>query len=136
MMQLRLFAVHSMSLSPRQQTAEKLKHWLQKMGALVTNPMPLNPGQQLRFDVLNPDREHVLEELRKQDWTLITGVVRMRFYRDELVPCTSFKIALPSDQPVVQDRTIYGEVVDPAKKATEKAALEEWHRSISGKRGK
>jgi len=42
------------------------------------------------------------------------------------------EIALPADQPVVQDRTIYGEVVDPAKKAIEKAALEEWHRSISG----
>src|SRR5262245_39047958 len=132
MMQLRLFAVHSMSSSPRQQTAEKLMRWLQNMGAFVTNPMPLDPGQQLRFDVLNPDRERILEELRKQDWTPITGVVRMRFYRDELVPCTQFEIALPADQPVTQDRRIYGDVVDPAKKAAEKAAIEEWHRSISG----
>src|SRR5262245_5564025 len=134
MMQLRLFAVHSMSLSPRQQTAEKLKHWLQKMGALVTNPMPLNPGQQsLRFDVLHPDREHILTELRKQGWEPRIGIVQMRFHQDTLVPCTQFEIALPSDQPVTQDRRIYGDVVDPAKKATEKAALAEWHRSISGK---
>src|SRR5262245_29785568 len=123
MMQLRLFAVHSMSSSPRQQTAEKLMRWLQNMGAFVTNPMPLDPGQQLRFDVLNPDREHILEELRKQDWAPITGVVHMRIYRDQLVPCTSFEIALPLDQPIVQDRTIRGDVVDPAKKAAEKAAL-------------
>src|SRR5262245_41135751 len=136
MMQLRLFRVCEMHLSPRQQTAEKLMRWLQNMGAFVTNPMPLDPGQKLRFDVLNPDRERVLEELRKQDWTPITGVVRMRFYRDELVPCTSFEIALPSDQPVVQDRTIYGEVVDPAKKAADKASIEEWHRSIGGRKGK
>src|SRR5215467_11600519 len=105
-MRLRLFTVHQMALSERQQTAERLMRWLQGMGAFVTNPMPLDPGQSsLRFDVLNDDRERILAELRKQDWAPITGVVNMRFYRDTLVPCTSFEIALPSDQPVVQDRT-------------------------------
>jgi len=132
MMQLRLFAVHEMALSERQQTAERLARWLQSMGAFVTNPMPLSPGQQLRFDVLNPDREHILEELRKQNWEPITGVVAMRFYRDTLVPCTQFEIALPADQPPVQNRTIYGDVVDLTKKAAEKASLEQWHRSIGG----
>jgi len=135
-MRLRLFTVHQMALSERQQTAERLMRWLQGMGAFVTNPMPLNPGQQLCFDVLNPDREHVLEELRKQNWEPRTGVVAMRYHHDELVPCTQFEIALPSDQPVTQDRTIRGDVVDPAKRAAEKASIEEWHRSISGRKGK
>src|SRR5215470_17173716 len=133
MMQLRLFTVHEMALSPRQQTAEKLMCWLQGMGAFVTNPMPLDPGQQLRFDVLNPDRERVLTELRKQDWAPTTGVVHLRFHHDALVPCTTFEIALPLDQPMVQDRTIRGEIVDPAKRAAEKASIEEWHRSVYGR---
>src|SRR5262245_27007938 len=132
-MQLKLFTVHEMTLTPRQATAEKLKHWLQAMGAFVTNPMPLDPQKSLRFDVLNNDRERVLAELHKQDWTPRTGVVGLRFHKDTLVPCTSFEIALPPDQPVTQDRRIYGDVVDPAKKAAEKASIEEWHKSISGK---
>src|SRR5262245_16878874 len=109
MMRLRLFTVHEMTLTPRQATAEKLKHWLQAMGAFVTNPMPLDPQKSLRFDVLNNDRERVLAELHKQDWAPTTGVVHMRFYRDQLVPCTSFEITLPADQPVTQDRRIYGD---------------------------
>ena len=134
MMQLRLFTVHQMSLSPRQQTAERLMRWLQNMGAFVTNPMPLDPAQQLRFDVFNEDREHVLTELRKQDWAPTTGVVHMRFHRDELVPCTTYELDLPPDQPVVQDRTIRGEIVDRAKMAAEKAAIAAMHTAIYGKR--
>jgi len=80
--------------------------WLQNMGAFVTNPMPLDPAQQLRFDVLNEDREHVLAELREQDWTPTIGVVHMRFHHDELVPCTTFEIALPSDPPVMQQNRV------------------------------
>src|SRR5262245_10519044 len=71
MMRLRLFTVHQMTLTERQQTAERLMRWLQGKGmnAFVTNPMPLDPGQPgLRFQVLNEDRDLVLSKLREQDW--------------------------------------------------------------------
>src|SRR5262245_27870254 len=127
-MQLRLFAVHQMALSERQQTAERLMRWLQGMGAFVANPMPLDPGQSLRFDVLNEDREHVLTELRKQDWAPTTGVVHMRFHGNALVPCTTFEIALPSDQPAVQDRTIRGEIASKKERHHEaEAFLKEYY---------
>src|SRR5262245_22706226 len=127
MMQLRLFTVHEMTLTPRQATAERLMRWLQGLGAFVTNPMPLDPGQRsLRFDVLNNDRERILTELRKQDWAPTTGVVHMRFHRDTLVPCTSFEIALPLDPPVVQDRTIRGEIATKEKPSAELEGMKKY----------
>jgi hypothetical protein len=134
MMQLRLFTVHEMALSERQQTAERLMHWLQGMGAFVTNPMPLDPGQPgLRFQVLNEDRDLVLSQLREQDWVPSFVSVNLRVCPDGVLrPCTTYQLDLAREQPVVQDRTIRGELADPAKKAAEKAALDTMYKSIYG----
>ena len=116
-------------LSERQEKAAGLARWLASLGAFVINPMPLDPGQKsLRFDVLHDDRERVLAELRKEDWSPTVGVVHMRFHRDELVPCTTYELDLPPDPPVIQDRRIYGELADEdkaAKKAARNAFLRE-----------
>src|SRR5262245_33193048 len=140
MMRLRLFTVHQMALTERQQTAERLMRWLQGKGmnAFVTNPMPLDPGQPgLRFQVLNEDRDVVLSKLREQDWAPIFLSINLRVCVDGVLrPCTTYQLDLAREQPVAQDRIIRGDVVDPAKKAADKASIEEWHRSISGKRGK
>src|SRR5262249_34292224 len=113
--QLRLFKVYEMVLSERQQKAQGLTRWLQSINAHVTNPMPLNPHEQLRFWVTNEDRAAVLAKVREQDWSPRHVSVDMRFDRDTLVPATTYEIDLPLDPPPVQDRRIYGEIAAPKK---------------------
>jgi len=104
-----------MVLSERQQKAQGLTRWLQRINAHVTNSMPLNPNEQLRFWVTNEDRDAVLAELRGQDWSPRHMSLDMRFDRDALVPATTYEIELPFDPPPVQDRKIYGEIATREK---------------------
>jgi len=92
-----------------------LTRWLQSINAHVTNSMPLNPNEQLRFWVTNEDRESVLAQLRQQDWSPRHMYVGLRFHRDAAVPATTYEIELPFDPPPVQDRRIYGEIAAPKK---------------------
>src|SRR5262245_17679663 len=101
-MRLRLFTVHEMALTERQQTAEALMHWLHKLGAFVTNPMPLDPGQLgLRFQVLNEDCDAVLAKLREQDWAPIFLSINLRVCTDGVLrPCTTYQLDVAREQPV------------------------------------
>src|SRR5262249_7748165 len=118
-MQLRLFTVHEMALTERQQKAQGLTRWLQGLNAYVTNPMPLRPDDRLRFWVTNEDREAVLAKLREHDWSPVFVSVNLHFHRNTLVPGTTYELDLPPDRPVVQDRQIYGEVARPQKSDVE-----------------
>jgi len=122
-MRLRLLRVFEMVLSERQQKAQGLTRWLQSINAHVTNSMPLNPNEQLRFWVTNEDREDVLTKLRQQDWSPRFVSVDMRFHRDVLIPATLYELDLPAEPPPVQDRTIRGELAQPKKTDPERQAV-------------
>jgi hypothetical protein len=108
-------------LSPRQEKAAGLTRWLADMNAFVTSPLPLDPARTLRFQVLNEDRDAVLAKLREQDFSPRFCSVNLRAHRDSFVPCTTYELDLPPDRPVVEDRTIRGEIAE-RDKAAEKAA--------------
>jgi hypothetical protein len=58
-----------MILSERQRTAESLAREINRMGAWVINPMPLDANAKPRFQVLDDNREKVLEKLAGWDWS-------------------------------------------------------------------
>jgi len=123
-MRLRLFTVHSMApLTERQQKAAALTRWLQRLGAFVTNPMPLAANQKLRFQVLHTDRNAVLARLSEQGWSPIACEVGQRFHRDQLLPCQTFELDLPVDPPPVQDRNIYGEIAQRKQSDLERQSV-------------
>ena len=59
-----------MTLSARQEMAADLTTNLHKLGAWVVNPMPLMPGESLRFHVSDDARDAVLGRLLGRGWGL------------------------------------------------------------------
>jgi hypothetical protein len=57
-----------MLLNDRQQKAKALAAAIDRMGGWVRSPMPLNDDSKLRFQVLDTERERLLELLRSWEW--------------------------------------------------------------------
>jgi hypothetical protein len=113
-------------LTKRQETAEALCRELQRIGAHVVNAMPLNDDHRLRFQILNDDREAVLQKLGEWGWSPILRNHGLRLCLNGVAePCTTYEIDIPRErQPIPQDRTIRGEIVEkPAQTADERAAV-------------
>src|SRR5262249_4478724 len=94
----------------RKQVAEALKDEIQRLGGFVISP----PGdiERIRFQFLIPCAQelHKLSELGFDPTFRNAG---LRFHHDTAVPCHTYEVVLPVERQVpVQDRTIYGEVVD------------------------
>jgi hypothetical protein len=51
-------------LTPRQETAQRLARELQSFGATVTNVMPLDNGQNLRFWCSDYEKKELLQQLK------------------------------------------------------------------------
>jgi hypothetical protein len=103
-------------LSERQQTAAALAREIQQMGAWVTSPMPLEDCAKLRFQVLDANRQQVLEKLSSWDWspTWCNNMPRVTFGGMQLA--SVYEIDLPRPrQPVATDRHS-GEIVDREEK--------------------
>jgi len=122
--------------SERQKTAERLARELRAFGGRVTNVLPLAEGRNLCFWVSDYRKNELLQQMRDAGYEPI-------FIGTDFQPCeetytlglvNKFELALPADQPAVQDRTIRGEIVDRAKAAAEKAAIAAMNVAIYGKR--
>ena len=101
--------------------------------------MPLAEGQNLRFWVSDYEKRDVLQALADAGYgePIFRGMspqVDVKSYSMGLV--NNFELALPAErQPVQDDRTIRGDVVDREKQAAEKAAVEAMYKAIyHGKR--
>jgi hypothetical protein len=97
-------------LNERQQTAEALTREINAMGAWVVSPMPLDDNSKLRFQVLDRDRNAIIEKLSSWDWSPIFVSVLPRICPNGMVSASLYEIDLPKPrQPVFDDR-IYGEI--------------------------
>jgi hypothetical protein len=99
-----------MVLTERQQQAAALGREIEKMGAFIVNPMPLDDSARLRFQVLDKDRDAVIEKLSAWDWSPALCDNLPRVCREGFLPAWTYSIDLPRPLPKVDDRKIYGEV--------------------------
>jgi hypothetical protein len=106
-------------LTERQTIADRLHHWLAGMDAHVLNPLPLQPGQQLRFQVLEQHCDSVLAQLAKEGWEPALLSTGLRFCPDGARPAKTYEIYLEGDRPFVADNKIYGEIAKPEKSNAE-----------------
>ena len=99
-------------LTERQRTAESLAREIAKMGAWVVSPMPLDDSAKLRFQVLDADRDKVLEKLSSWNWSPALLSTGPRFCIDGTTKTASlYEVDLPPERQVIPaDDRIYGEI--------------------------
>jgi len=116
-------------MTERQQQAAALAREIQKMGAWVTTPLPLDDSKRLRFQVLDSDRDKVLEKLSSWNWSPILVSALPRICTDGWKLASVYEIDLPRERaPVYDDRIIRGEIVSRDKPSAETVAmLKDWY---------
>jgi hypothetical protein len=99
-------------LTERQQKAADLAREIHRMGAWVTNVMPLDDNARgLRFQVLDADRSRIIQTLTDWEWSPIFAGTLPRVCPDGFKLASIFEIDLPRErQSVADDRTIRGEI--------------------------
>src|SRR5262245_53020702 len=104
-------------LSERQHTAAALARSIGAMeGAWVVSPLPLEDSKRLRFQVLDGDRNRVLQQLRDWNWEPAFVSVLPRVTFAGMAAASIYEIDLPRErQPIIDDRKIYGEIATPQK---------------------
>src|SRR5262249_15765168 len=112
----------------RQRTAQALSHSINAMGAWVTSPLPLDDKARLRFQVLDTDRERVIEKLSSWDWSPVPVSFLPRISPAGMQPATLYEIHLPPDPAAVVDerKMIPGEVAERKKTSVEVEALRKY----------
>ena len=108
-------------LSERQRTAQALARSIGAMeGAWVMSPMPLDESKRLRFQVLDGDKNRVLQQLRDWGWEPVFVSVLPRVTFAGMAAASLYEIDLPRERaPVPDDRTIHGEIVKKEKPSAE-----------------
>src|SRR5262249_54298978 len=119
----------------RQKTAERLARELDAMDLVwVTSPLPVAADAKLRFQLADTARNEVLQLLKDSGWDPVFVSILPRVCPTGLMGACLYEIDLPRErQPVPDDRTIYGEVVDRQKEAAQKAAVKAMTEAIYGK---
>jgi hypothetical protein len=84
--------------------------------------MPLNDDSKFRFQVLDTERERLLELLRSWEWQpAFCGSLPRVTFTGMQAACV-YEIDLPRErQPIVDDRTIRGEIADREEESAELA---------------
>jgi hypothetical protein len=102
-----------MLLTPRQATAEALRHELNRIGCHVINVMPLPPHMHLRFQVLDDEREAMLQKLSSWGWSPTFISSGPRFCLDMTArPASTYELRIEDDRhPVPKDGIKQDEVV-------------------------
>ena len=111
-------------MTPRQQQAAAIAAELHRLGGFVLNPMPLDEAAKLRFQVLDVDREAVLEKISSWGWAPRWVASLPRVCSNGPQPALIYEIDLPrSRQPVAETRSPRGEIAERKKTAEEVAAM-------------
>src|SRR5262245_35276588 len=105
-------------LTERQKTAQAIAAELHRLGAWVVSPMPLADNAALRWQVLDTDREAILEKVSSWGWSAALKNTVPRFTPRGPVPSSVYEIDLPRPrQAVVDTRIIPGEMAEQKKSA-------------------
>jgi len=84
------------------------------------SPMPLDESKRLRFQVLDGDKNRVLQQLRDWGWEPVFVSVLPRVTFAGMAAASLYEIDLPRERaPVPDDRTIHGEIVKKEKPSAE-----------------
>ena len=111
-------------LSARQQQAQSIAAELHRLGAWVTNPMPLRDDDVLNFQVRDADRDHVIARLRSWDWNPTPSGVLQRVTHSGLEAASLFQIDLPPErQPVATDDRSIARDAEAEKRHAEVIAM-------------
>lgn len=113
-------------LSQRQTKAADLARELGKFeGVWITSPLPLDDGAKLRFQVLDGDRNRVLQTLQDWGWEpqFVSVLPRVTFVG--FAGACVYEVDLPRERAAVpvDDRTIRGELADRKKSDAEVEAV-------------
>jgi hypothetical protein len=108
-----------MMLTERQRTAESLAREPHLMGAWVTSPMPLDNAAKLRFQVLDTDRNAVVEKLSSWNWSPAFVSILPRVCPDGMKSASLYELDLPRENPICFDDTIRGELATEEKFSAE-----------------
>jgi hypothetical protein len=105
-----------MLLNERQQKAQALSHEMAKMhGVWITSPLPLDDSAKLRFQLLDTERDRVLELLRSWEWQpAFCGLLPRVTFTGMQGACV-YEIDFPRETPVPDDRTIQVGLTDREK---------------------
>lgn len=109
-------------LSKRQETAQALTIELQKMGASVISPLPLDENSKLKFQMLDAERDKVITQLCEWGWIPAHVSPLPRVTTNGLVAASVYEIDLPRPRLTVCDDTIKGELATESKAERERAA--------------
>jgi hypothetical protein len=92
-------------LSERQQVARNLAYELGKLeGVWVTSPLPLDDDAKLRFQLLDLERNHVIQTLKDWGWNPVCLSVLPRVHSTGLIAACLYEIDLPRErQPIPQE---------------------------------
>src|SRR5262245_561092 len=124
-------------LTERQKRAENVTRELQRLGATVTNMMPLAAGRNLRFWVDDYKKREVLQALTDAGYapTFIGLAPQVCAKTYSMGMVNQFELAIPADRQVIEDdRLPKGEIVDRAEEARIKRQVELMNEAIYGKR--
>ena len=108
-----------MSLSERQLTAQSLASEINSLGAWCVSPMPLDDNARLRFQVLDSDRDKVLEKLSSWNWSPILVSTLPRVCNNGWHLASVYEIDLPRARQFVYDGRIHRDIADKEKKQAE-----------------
>src|SRR5262249_2879908 len=117
-----------MPLSERQQTAQALAAEINALGAWCVSPMPLDNNARLRFQVLDSDRDKVLEKLSSWHWPPIFVGTLPRICNNGWKLASLYEIDLPRERQFVHDRRIHGEPASREKPSHEtQPIIKDWY---------
>jgi len=105
-------------LSERQLQAQAIAGELAKLGAWCISPLPLDDSQPLRWQVLDSDRDAVLEKVGSWGWSAVMRGSIPRFCPSGPLQSSVYEIDLPKPRQVVVDTRIVprGEVVEQERR--------------------
>jgi hypothetical protein len=93
-------------MTPRQQKAAAIARALRRDfgdDAVVINPLPLDPGQQLRIQILDSKRDAVIEKLCGWGWLPNYLQVHYRVTNQGLIPASIHEVKIEEERPIVPD---------------------------------
>jgi hypothetical protein len=108
----------TMKLTPRQEQAAALAREIERMGnAWITSPMPLGPGERLRFQVTEEMRYQILDKLGSWGWLPRLLSTYPRVTSRGLEPASLYEIFIEPDKPAIVDNRIHGTLASSAAKS-------------------
>jgi len=119
-----------MVLTERRQLARNLANELGKFdGVWVTSPLPLDDNAKLRFQLVDMERNHVIQTLKDWGWDPVCLSVLPRVHSTGLIAACLYEIDLPRErQPIINDRTIPKDEVGKRKHSHEtQAIVNDWY---------